>query len=161
MSVQWGACWLPAPKGNSSRKSCSSPYAHCSSHSLDDGPHAALSMSPLTCSTACAVALTCAPLGLQGITQLPCTHHGTLGYADLSIPWSAGLSLPRPVSVSKRRIVTARAGPSLGPAGKQLGLPGVAMPDTLDSGDSEQSVLLGAFQAAPRQQVSGGHLPAC
>eukprot|EP00891_Asterochloris_glomerata_P005416 jgi/Astpho2/5416/Aster-x0680 len=65
---------------------------------------------------------------------------------------SPGLSLPQPVSVSKRRIVTARAGSSLGPAGTQPGLPGVAMIDTLDSGDSEQSVILGGLLAAPGQQ---------
>ena len=116
-------------------------------------------MSPLTCSTACSVALTCGRLGLPGVTVLLDFQYCTLG--DLRVPWPAGLSLRQPVAVSQRRIVTARAGPSLGPAGTQLALPGVAMIDTLHSGDSEQSFLLGAFQAAPRQQVSGSHLPAC
>ena len=103
----------------------------------------------------------CALLALQGITVSPGLHHCTLADADLCIAWCAGLSLPQPVSVSKRRIVTARAGSSLGPAGTQPGLPGVAMIDTLDSGDSEQSVILGGLLAAPGQQVSGNHLPAC
>ena len=101
----------------------------------------------------------CALLALQGITVSPGLHHCTLADADLCIAWCAGLSLPQPVSVSKRRIVTARAGSSLGPAGTQPGLPGVAMIDTLDSGDSEQSVILGGLLAAPGQQVSGTSLP--
>ena len=164
LSVQWGGCWLPVHKSNVSGKSCAqSTGSEQHSHTVDDGLFAALSMPPLTCGTACSVALPCALLGLQGITAppKPDSAHCTLGEADLRIPWSAGLPRPQPVSVSKRRIVTARAGPSLAPAGPELGLPGLAMIDTLDSGDSEQSFMWGAFQAAPRQQVGGSHLSAC